>query len=260
MVQSKCLCYNCLRKGHTASECSSQYKCRTCGSKHHTLIHQQRPRGDESRSSKTRGSASVSNHSSHTFSKQTLLPTAMIPVQSRANNSVYCRAFFDSGSEISCITESCVQTLGLSKKRNYMEINGLGSENQAKSRATVDIPVIVEQRIVIVEAFVLTKITNNLPSTPVPQSQFKNLAKLKLADPRFNEPSSIDILLGADVIEKFTLGGKIQENENLFLKDTVFGWVVTGQTKIPSSQVRSHHVSKTPSSLASGSWKNSLLL
>ena len=243
MVQSKGLCYNCLRKGHTASECSSQYKCRTCGSKHHTLIHQQRPRGDESRSSKTRGSASVSNHSSHTFSKQTLLPTAMIPVQSRANNSVYCRAFFDSRSEISCITESCVQTLGLSKKRNYMEINGLGSENQVKSRATVDIPVIVEQRIVIVEAFVLTKITNNLPSTPVPQSQFKNLANLKLADPRFNEPSSIDILLGADVIEKFTLGGKIQENENLFLKDTVFGWVVTGQTKIPSSQVRSHHVS-----------------
>lgn len=33
------LCFNCLSKSHTSSSCTSQVNCRTCGQRHHTLLH-----------------------------------------------------------------------------------------------------------------------------------------------------------------------------------------------------------------------------
>ena len=39
MIKRKYLCYNCLATGHQTSTCPSRKSCRTCGGKHHTLIH-----------------------------------------------------------------------------------------------------------------------------------------------------------------------------------------------------------------------------
>ena len=38
-VQQKCLCFNCLRKGHSVKDCPSKSRCRKCNGRHHTLIH-----------------------------------------------------------------------------------------------------------------------------------------------------------------------------------------------------------------------------
>lgn len=38
LVQQHALCYNCLRKGHTAAQCRS-IRCRVCEGLHHTLLH-----------------------------------------------------------------------------------------------------------------------------------------------------------------------------------------------------------------------------
>jgi hypothetical protein len=38
-VRKSNLCFNCLRKGHSAAKCSSQSSCQTCKSRHHTLLH-----------------------------------------------------------------------------------------------------------------------------------------------------------------------------------------------------------------------------
>ena len=48
-----------------------------------------------------------------------------------------------------------------------------------------------------------------------------------MADPQFNVPGKIDILLGADVIEDVMLDNRIKDN-GLHIKEFLFGWIVSG--------------------------------
>ena len=60
-----------------------------------------------------------------------------------------------------------------------------------------------------VEAIVLPRITAKIPTLPVEYDKnWKNLAKLNLADPDFGIPSYIDILLGIDVFSKVIRQGQ----------------------------------------------------
>jgi len=50
-----------------------------------------------------------------------------------------------------------------------------------------------------VDAFVLRKITELISSERVMKAEWPHIEKIDLADPRYNEPAPIDILLGAEV-------------------------------------------------------------
>ena len=39
-IRSKKLCYNCLAPGYKTVDCRSVARCRSCGGKHHTLVHE----------------------------------------------------------------------------------------------------------------------------------------------------------------------------------------------------------------------------
>ena len=55
----------------------------------------------------------------------------------------------------------------------------------------------------------------------------RHINHLNLADPSFNIPSKVDVLLGADVVEEILLENKIKDN-GLYLRNSIFGWVVSG--------------------------------
>lgn len=59
-----------------------------------------------------------------------------------------------------------------------------------------------------IEAIVLRKICDNLPSAPVSCS-LPNSSNLVLADPNFAKPGAIDMLLGADLFSKILLNGHV---------------------------------------------------
>ncbi len=40
-------CYACFQEGHNANNCRLGYKCHTCGERHHTMLHEARPRGGQ---------------------------------------------------------------------------------------------------------------------------------------------------------------------------------------------------------------------
>ncbi|XP_055623682.1 uncharacterized protein LOC129767088 [Toxorhynchites rutilus septentrionalis] len=51
-----------------------------------------------------------------------------------------------------------------------------------------------------------------------------------LADPRFFEPSHIDVIIGTEIYHRLLLDGFIELDSNLpILKETVFGWIVSGK-------------------------------
>ena len=59
---------------------------------------------------------------------QVILATALVSIEKPGSHEqIKCRAFLDPGAQLSCITEQCVQTLGLTKERSSMPIFGIGA-------------------------------------------------------------------------------------------------------------------------------------
>ncbi|CAK1600411.1 unnamed protein product [Parnassius mnemosyne] len=77
--------------------------------------------------------------------------------------------------------------------------------------------------------FVLPHITDEVPSQEIPLNDIKIPSNLCLADPRFHTPSSVDLIIGADVfwdllgVRKISLG-----NGKPVLIESRLGWLVSG--------------------------------
>ena len=65
-----------------------------------------------------------------------------------------------------------------------------------------------------------------IPSREIDISQMRHINHLNLADPSFNIPRKVDVLLGADVVEEILIENKIKDN-GLYLRDSILGWVVS---------------------------------
>ena len=164
------------------------------------------------------------------------LQTAMIPILVNGETTL-CRALLDSGSQSNLITENLVTRLGLPEKKQQVRIFGLGAKDELQHRGTTDFLITPKRAAAIpVRAFVMSKLTNILPSCKVSTSSFKHLPNLKLADPTFNTPSGIDMLIGAELYETIMLDARIKENNNVTYRDSLFGWVVIGGSPSVSIQ------------------------
>lgn len=70
----------------------------------------------------------------------------------------------------------------------------------------------------------MPKITKKLPQEFIHPSQFKMPSNVKLADPNFNVPSDIDLLIGAEVFWQLICIGQIEEcKDHPTLQKTKFG-------------------------------------
>lgn len=81
-----------------------------------------------------------------------------------------------------------------------------------------------------IECLVLPQITSNQPSCFLDRSQFIIPNNIKLADPKFCESSTIDLLIGAaHFFELMSIGQIRMANHLPLLQNTRLGWVVAGQ-------------------------------
>ena len=74
----------------------------------------------------------------------------------------------------------------------------------------------------------MSKLTIILPSSKASTTSWKHLPNLRLADPTFNTPSGIELILGAELYETIMLDARIKEHNNITYRDALFGWVVIG--------------------------------
>ena len=144
------------------------------------------------------------------------------------------RALLDSASSASFITERLTQRLRLPRRNYGIKVSGIGgSTTQLTVRGTVQCSITrvgQQGKNLDIEAMVLPKITSELPSHPVPfDSKWKHLLGLKLADPDFGTPGSIDLLLGAEVFGRAMLQGRRHgPSGSPSAFKTHFGWVLAG--------------------------------
>lgn len=227
------LCYNCLRIDHITPNCNSSLSCRTCGCRHHSLLcykNQSTP--------STSATANISINSE----KNVLLATALVNTKDSLGNDHKIRILMDTGATRSFITDRCVKMLGLKSTKTNTHISGIAAVNIGFTQGGVEI--IIDSKnpktIFYIQALVLPKITNALPMTPIDRSKISFLEKIpQLADPKFDTPDNIDMLIGSDYLGEMLLDGKIHDpiDRSLYTQNTVYGWVIIGpisNTQAPS--------------------------
>lgn len=142
-----------------------------------------------------------------------------------------CRVLLDSGAEASLISESCAKRLNLKRTCVNIPIKGINSENQCNSNGYVNL--IIKSKFnsyrISTNALVLPTLCNFIPSFEIDSHNINNIRCLQLADERFDQPGSIDIVIGSDLFFNVLLKGRYYLNNSLVAQNTIFGFVVAGK-------------------------------
>jgi len=269
LVKKHNMCYNCLRTDHRINDCKSQSKCRTCQRKHHSLLHKERqgtpmtthegvpPSNQESGA--TRSANPTFSGYGGGASTNVLLATAIVSVRDNEGNSHPVRVLLDTGSEASFISEKCVTSLSLQRRRSEVVVTGISSSSGGVTKGEVDVKLqsCINNESIHVTCLVLPKVTSNIPSELCAKSRWPHVQGLQLADPDFNIPGNIDILLGAEYVPLIMCEGRSFGPPNTpIAENTIFGWVLLGRVSVNSHlTVRSHHVQCTVDELLMKFWE-----
>ena len=136
------MCRNCLRVGHAAVACRSEYRRRTCKGRHNTVLHY----SNSDNSNNTDNSdpqvntsaaavdaiVTVAGHSNKSI-KSSLLMTSQVLLTGPSGKSVVARALLDSGATLSLLTRQTMAALELEPSDISVKVTGV--ENTTTSGA-----------------------------------------------------------------------------------------------------------------------------
>ncbi|CAG7823851.1 unnamed protein product [Allacma fusca] len=189
--------------------------------KHHTLLHREDAKVEAKREAVPGLTIKSSN------SESVLLFTAVIRVMDHVGHQHDCRALLDTGSQASFISTACANKLNLPQMESSTEVTGLAGVGVAHAGYTIKFQ--MESRVypschATTEALVVPKVTCELPITHVDSNGWSHIQGLKLADPEYHRSRSVDILLGANILNKIMKPAKIDwEDGTPSAQDTIFG-------------------------------------
>ncbi|XP_048482282.1 uncharacterized protein LOC119693509 [Plutella xylostella] len=255
-VRDKGLCYNCLLPGHPVFYCKLQTSCRICRKRHHSLLHErvkQDVTGNKEQINATEAALYTDvededniledkEHevaiSSHFVSKKStaLLATALVPVRNEAGQTTVLRALIDQGSQATLISERATQLLKPKRTQVQGTVKGVGSTTtQINHAVQIELRSRTENNFNInVRAYVMaTSVTSQLPNKPIPCETWKHLEGITLADPSFNKPGRIDMLLGVEVYAKILKNDVIKGPPGSpIAQNTSLGWILFGNVDV----------------------------
>ncbi|XP_045765822.1 uncharacterized protein LOC123867686 [Maniola jurtina] len=225
LVSSLNLCRNCLRKDHTVDQCRLPGGgCKTCNQRHNSLIHVNVSESEEEPALETVTMSSTSV-------TEVLLCTALVDLfNPTTNEKVTVRALLDSGSQSSFLTTAVKKSLGLPSQKIDTKIIGIGDTklNVLSERCLVHIKSKHSSFNTTISSLVLPKLTGQLPKISFDITRL-NISNFQLADPTFNIPSDIDVILGAELFwciigtEQHSLGEHYP-----ILRSSKLGWLIAG--------------------------------
>ena len=239
-VKDKKLCANCLAPGHATADCRSKYRCHDCRQLHHTSLHKN-------------NSVQVSTIISRSRQlPDALLMTAEVLLTGPSGQQLKARAFLDPGAGLSIVSSRITQMLKLSldpSEISFTTVQGTCCHGSSYLTDLIISSLHSSQKFDCRPAVVKT-VTNNIPNKLLaPVHDYPHLTGLCLADPNFNVPARVDILLGSDLwlqlLENAPVVRSTASEPGAQL--TAFGWVVIGPAKaqdpsISNSNVLTGHV------------------
>lgn len=246
-VRNKFICFNCLYRNHTAKECPMNFVCQTCKQRHHTLLHPDEPNKPTEIASTSSGVNSFHGTSDGSIVRG-IVPTAVVNCQDGYNKLQPIRAIFDTGSEISFITESCVQQLGLTRENARLAVNGISKSDAGRTRGKTELRISSRfdaNESATIDAYILVSLTSKMPQLPLNRRDWDFVDDLPLADPEFDKPKTVDVIIGSRKFFKLLRDGQVQgSRDNHLAQNTMFGYIMTGdQTLGVNESVNNFHLS-----------------
>ncbi|XP_029170330.1 uncharacterized protein LOC114940017 [Nylanderia fulva] len=237
-VNDQNLCSNCLGR-HQLSECSSKKTCTTCGSRHHSSLH------DAFCNAKTATTSHLAQ-GSHPASVTVLLATARVRVLDGHGSWHSARALIDQGSESSIISERLVQRLRLPRMPAAVSVYGLGEKKTGVAKGKVQLTFRAHNgdQSNSVAALILPKLTLFAGGCRQSLQSWTHLKDLELADPEFRSADPVDLLLGADVYGVIIREGlKKGSHQEPVAQQTSLGWILSGtiNENARGHRVATHH-------------------
>ena len=236
------LCRNCLRVGHAAVACRSEYRCRTCKGRHNTVLHY----SNSDNSNNTNNSdpqvntsaaavdaiVTVAGHSNKSI-PSSLLMTSQVLLTGPSGKSVVARALLDSGATLSLLTRQTMAALELEPSDVSVKVTGV--ENTTTSGACPLATFAIsslhrpKEKMEMVAA-VVAQATGTLPLQGAKSVvDIPHIKGLQLADPNFFLPGKIDVLLGENILDKVLLPHcQSGPPGTPSAWNTIFGWAIRG--------------------------------
>lgn len=220
-------------------QCSVTRLCSNCDGKHHTLLHiGTMVSNTVNEVTSGQGSSSpVASLTSTLVQRNVMLGTALVHIRDHSGSMQTVRALVDGSSQNTTLTSRCVERLGLKVKRWTASVTGL---------AGVQVPSVIGQVQCLMTtryseslrlpmtAWVLDNITNQMPTRPMPIIVKEHYAHLTMADPDFDKPSPVDLLMGVDLYPLVMENGKIVIDKDLPAAfNTIFWWIIIGLIPSP---------------------------
>ncbi|UYV82061.1 hypothetical protein LAZ67_21000637, partial [Cordylochernes scorpioides] len=235
LVKKHKLCQNCLRANHEISKCRITSRCKNCKQNHHTLLHEYNSEPSIPQPTTSQEMLISTNTICNVMPLETetniLLSTAVIKVKAKDGSFVLCRALVKNGSQICLISEQCCHKLGLEKMKNSYTLKGVGDivVNRTTSQVEIEFTSHHNDQLFSARAFVVGRVTEDLPNFQIQSADFPHLENLLLADPEFYVTKPIDLILGADTFVEIILGQKTDLKHHPIALNTKLGWLVSGR-------------------------------
>lgn len=258
------LCFNCLRAGHRTMDCKTDKQCKTCSKRHHSYLHNERvedPKkpNDSSHPKNPAQETKIEPDSGNPVeartvtcctqtkmaTKQIFLSTAKVLVSGSGNVTTTCRALLDCCSESNLITKKLAEKLNI--KPSVIDppiaicgLNGMTTSTNQIIQTKVSSR---DGKFFAVLDFLVTPAITELPSGKIDTYSWPLPAGIELADPSFNIPDEVDMIIGAEVFYDVLRQGRLKIGSDFpVLAETTFGWVVSGPVKTVQATSRRRRI------------------
>ena len=224
------LCTNCLKPGHSASNCRSEYHCRLCQGRHSTLLHVDTT---APQAQPAQGTVNLVNTPASPQQTGTLIMTCQVLMTGPIGKTMIARALLDTGATLSLISTKAMKSLGLTKQGTSVFIKGVDSVKNSPARPIVSVRVSSLCRkdwSQQVNVAVTPEVTPDLPLQGASSIRdLPHIQGLQLADPHFDQPGRVDLLLGEDSMSDILLPAQATGPPGTAKAwNTVFGWALRG--------------------------------
>ncbi|XP_048506918.1 uncharacterized protein LOC125500006 [Athalia rosae] len=267
VVKRHKLFMNCLRLHN--GKCTFG-RCRKCNRFHNTLLHMdsdqhtlnakessaptpdpEHPRSSGNNVQKMRPSDGASTSQSTapftgavgTAKSQVLLSTALIFVEDRYGKLHECRALLDSGSQSNLMTRELGDRLSLPRERFNLPIGGINNTS-TKVHERVQLTIRSRQHAYksTLSVLVIDEIVTQHPATWIDAKLLRIPENLTLADPTFNRPGRIDLLIGASIFWELICAGQIKLTDGQpIMQKTQLGWIISGEVAVAHHKKNQTH-------------------
>ena len=159
--------------------------------------------------------------------------TSQVVLESPSGKKLVSRVLLDSGALVSLVSNRLVQCLQLPKTLHQLSLSGVQGIHTNFNNCLVTFtvsPTQLSTSRVQLTAAVVNKVTCDLPLQGA--SSVRSLPHLKhltLADPTFDRPGRVDLLIGCDIWQDIMLPDtKHGQSQEPMARNTIFSWVIIG--------------------------------